>query len=173
MNSAAQASEIQFRIALRADRSRIFYALTLPEYMELWAGDASAISVTCESKSRDGGTFRLVSSLANGSTFIIKGKVEEYRPMRKVVFVWSHRVSGWDSESRVTINVLSRKTHVLVSIGHSGLSTQAERRYFQDLWTKCTGWLFTSFDQETHRPLAINGGGLCRVLKAKWDTHWR
>jgi len=99
-----------------APRQLVFDALTRPELVRRWYGPPGAIDV-CESDTRVGGAWRLVSKLPNGKVVGQYGVYTEVsRPDR---FVRTERWDDWDpGETLVTTELVERdgKTTMTSSI---------------------------------------------------------
>ena len=140
----ARCLSIWLRIGRRADRARIFNAMTLGEYIELWASDHGTRNVTCNSDPTVNGKFYLEISEAQSKN-TIDGTIDHYDPLNKVVFSWRHLLDGSAGDSTVTIQLLPRKSGLILSILHTGLGGVEEYQYFLALWTGCIAWLSLLF----------------------------
>jgi uncharacterized protein YndB with AHSA1/START domain len=136
---------IRMTVALRAERARIFYALTLAEYIELWAAEPGAMRVVSATEPRENGRYRLRIASGTDAIASIVGRVQVYRPFDQLVFAWKHRVRGRSGCTQVSIDLSPRKARVAMRIVQTEIMSEEEQAYFLAMWTRCVAWLSDSF----------------------------
>lgn len=117
--------------SIRADRSRLFMALTVPEYVEAWFSIPGAAP----------GYTRV---LGTGGGFSIRGIREEnawlrltctYKVCRrsKLIFTLMHAISGDMNSSLVRIRLQGDFDRTTVHVTHDGLSP-IDQPWWQSVW---------------------------------------
>jgi len=149
---------IQISTMLFAERSRIFYALTAAEYIEMWSGGTfGADCVYCDSDQRSGGHFKLALTRSRSPLIDISGIIATYVPFDKVHYLWEHTLFGRAGQSEVTITVRAGKARTFLKIAHVGALTADEHAFFGSMWQSAVLWIARSFARNLRQRLLISG----------------
>jgi uncharacterized protein YndB with AHSA1/START domain len=131
---------IAMRITIQSDASRIFQALTQPEFLETWIaipGDAADSHMVAWQNSSG---FRFDHYRNGKRDLMIDG---EYRVLRrrKLLFTW--RVTGDNSaeESLVYIGLHGNFNETLLELHHRGIASPAEHNWQHEMWRESLGRL--------------------------------
>ena len=123
---------VAMTVSVNADRHRLFQALTIPEYMEMWISVPNAIqgqqiAVTCTSES-----YRILACSGACLMACIGGF---YRVCRrtKLVFTWK-RVPADTYPSLVTMRLRGDFARTTLRLSHSGLASKAEYLWHRAFW---------------------------------------
>jgi uncharacterized protein YndB with AHSA1/START domain len=117
--------------SVRADRHRIFQALTVPEYIEAWFSAPDAIegstkvfaqenSFSISYAHRDCGCIKIFCSY-------------KVRRRGKLLFSWERNGISEGASSMVNIRLLGDFGRTTVHVIHGGLA-QSEQQWHEDLW---------------------------------------
>ena len=117
--------------SVNADRSRIYQAITVPEYIETWFSAPGSIPGLTR-VFNNGISFCICGPTTQGQRFSI---ICSYRVCRrsKIAFTWKEARSPIGSDSLVRISLRGDFSRTTVDVSHSGL-THAEQRWCQSLW---------------------------------------
>ncbi len=129
--------EIAMRATLKADKRRIFDALTLPEYMETWLC-LPCSHVDCRTTaSQTGSRFCFDHYVAGALDLTITGCYQMCR-RGKMSFTWqkteAHPQSEHSSESIVQIRLYGEFASSALSLTHTGHFSPDEYRWHCDMW---------------------------------------
>ena len=117
--------------SVRADRARIFQALTVPEYIETWFSAPGSIPGYTRVFGGDG-SFSICGLAEDGSRFKIACT---YRTNRrsKLIFTWQQEQLVQATPSLVRIRLQGDFERTTVDVAHTGI-TALERRWCQEMW---------------------------------------
>jgi uncharacterized protein YndB with AHSA1/START domain len=123
--------EVSVRRSVNADRSRLFQALTLPEYIEAWFVVPDAVPGST-SVAMGPGCFVVRYRLVDGSEELFVGS---YKLLRrgKVQFAWTRQSLPDASSSLVKIRLEGDFGRTTVHVTHVGLD-EAEQPHYRMLW---------------------------------------
>jgi len=117
---------------LNADRSRIFQALTVPEYIEAWfclPGD----TLRQASVSLIPNGFRIKRYIPVGPEFDVAGSYMLLR-RSKMLFTWQRDIARNDPTSFVFIRLEGEFTRTRIRLHHVGLKSVEEQEWHQKMW---------------------------------------
>ena len=99
-----------------APRALVFEALSKPEHLRHWWGQASSTLVHCELDFRPGGTWRFVERDQDGQEWGFRGEVREIVPPERIVqtFEWEG-LPGHVSVETMRLEDLGGRTRVTVT----------------------------------------------------------
>lgn len=117
--------------SVNAYRSRVFHALTVPEYIETWFCAPRSIPGSIRVFPRED-SFSITYSSAEGERFRV---LCSYRVCRrsKLLFSWKHDTQSETAVSLVKIRLCGDFGRTTVRVTHAGL-TRFNQRWHQDLW---------------------------------------
>ena len=129
--------QIAIRATLKADKRRIFDALTLPEYMEAWLCLPCSHSNCHTTASQTGSRFRFDHYVAGTLDLCITGCYQVCR-RGKMSFAW-HKTDarlqpGNSSESLVLIRLYGEFASSALDLTHTGHFSPDEYRWHCDMW---------------------------------------
>jgi uncharacterized protein YndB with AHSA1/START domain len=135
--SNSREHQIAIRATLRADKRRIFDALTLPEYRETWLCLPCSHSNCHTTASQTGSRFRFDHYVAGTLDLSITGCYHVCR-RGKVSFTWhkteAHPKSEHSSESIVQIRLYGEFASSALCLTHTGHFSPDEYRWHCDMW---------------------------------------
>jgi uncharacterized protein YndB with AHSA1/START domain len=117
--------------SVNADRQRVFHALTIPEYIEIWfsaPGVLTGHTVVCR---RDDFFSISYSCAESGQSRILCS----YKVCRrsKLLFTWRHDIAFEGSPSLVKVRLEGEFGRTAVHVIHFGLGL-SDRQWYQVLW---------------------------------------
>jgi hypothetical protein len=118
----ARESQIAMRATLKADKRRIFDALTLPEYMETWLCLPCSHSSCRTTASQTGSRFRFDHFVADALDLSITGCYQVCR-RGKMSFTWQKSIRLYGEFACSTL-----------CLTHSGFLSPDEHRWHSDMW---------------------------------------
>lgn len=126
--------EVHLSAEIAAARRCLFYALTLPEYMEAWLQmpDTTAVHATfldCPDELRLD-RYRFLRRV--GSIFV-RFQTTSEDSMR---LVWRDFIDDDTSSTSVHITLRGNQRHCTVEVTHSGFRDQQERLWYDAMWTR-------------------------------------
>jgi uncharacterized protein YndB with AHSA1/START domain len=124
--------------SVKADRHRIYQALTVPEYIEAWISAPGAIEGSTE-------VFAGVDFFSIGYSCIRGERYRihcSYKVCRrgKLLFTWEHSARSDAGSSMVKIRLLGDFGRTTVLVTHVGLSL-SDQQWHEDLWKSSLGKL--------------------------------
>lgn len=128
---AEESCGISVSRSVKADRARIFQAITVPEYMEAWFSAPGSIPGYTRVFGCDG-SFSICGTTENGSQFKIRCTYAVYR-RSKLVFSWKLDSFPGTSLSTVRIRLQGDFERTTVDVTHSELRG-FERQWCEALW---------------------------------------
>jgi len=117
---------------LYADRNRIFYALTIPEYIEAWFC-APGDSLRQPSVTLTPNGFRIKHCAQLGSEIDIIGSYMMLR-RSKLLFTWQRNLIPNGPTSLVLIRLYGEFAWTRVCLYHVGLKSLDEQEWHQEMW---------------------------------------
>ncbi len=122
---------ISVMASVKADRHRIYQALTVPEYIEAWFSAPEAIAGSTEVFAK-GDFFSINYSCTQGERFRI---LCSYKVCRrgKLLFSWEHNALSEAAPSMVKIRLLGDFERTTVQVRHVGL-TLSDQEWHENLW---------------------------------------
>jgi uncharacterized protein YndB with AHSA1/START domain len=128
---AIQPHSISAMTSVRADRHRIFQALTVPEYIETWFSAPGAIAGRTDVVARQD-FFSISYTSRLGDRFSVFCSYKMCR-RSKLLFTWEHNAVPGASPSLVRIRLLGDFGRSTVHVTHLGLA-QSDLQWHQELW---------------------------------------
>lgn len=117
--------------SVRADRNRLFQALTVPEYIEAWFSAPDAIESSTEVFAReDFFTVSYASKDAGRVSILCSYKV---RRRSKLLFSWQWSAASEGASSLVSIRLLGDFGRTTVHVTHGGVAP-SDQQWHEDLW---------------------------------------
>ena len=113
--------------------SRIFQALTQPEYLETWIaipGDRADSYLVAR---QNGSSFRL-DHYRNGSQVLTIEGEYKVRRRRKMLFTWRTTGDRTNSESLVYIGLHGNFNETVLELHHRGISLPLEHTWQWEMW---------------------------------------
>ena len=125
--------EIAMRFCVNTDATRIFQALTRPEYLETWISfpgdDVGSYLVAW--RERDG--YRLDHYRRGTRDTMIRAGYRICR-RRKMLFTWNMSGERSTSESLVYVGLQGNFTSTIVELHHRGLSSTSDCSWQREMW---------------------------------------
>jgi uncharacterized protein YndB with AHSA1/START domain len=129
--------QIEMRATLRADKRRIFDALTLSEYRETWLCLPCSHSNCHTTASQTGSHFRFDHYVDGALDLSITGCYQACR-RSKMSFTWhrteAHPKSEHSSESIVQIRLYGEFASTALCLTHAGFFSKDEYAWHSDMW---------------------------------------
>lgn len=125
---------IAMRISVQSDASRVFQALTRPEYLETWItlpGDGEDSWVVAW---QQGNSFRFDHYRDRRRDVMICGDYRICR-RRKLLFTWMRRGDVATTESLVYIRLYGNFTSTILELHHRGIPSASEHGWQQEMWS--------------------------------------
>lgn len=124
-------STLHFRQSIPAERRRVFCALTLPEYMELWLA-IPGIAPGCALAAADGQSFSFYCFDAESSPFAIRCA---YRICNdnELLFDWKHDLIFSQHDCLVRIRLMGEFERTNLELTHLGLH-KSVLKWHRELW---------------------------------------
>jgi len=126
-----QPLSISVMASVKADRHRIYQALTVPEYIEAWLLAPGAIEGSTEVFA-GADFFSIGYSCMQGERFRILCLYKVCR-RGKLLFTWEHNALSGAASSMVKIRLLGDFERTTVLVTHVGLSL-SDQQWHEDLW---------------------------------------
>jgi hypothetical protein len=145
----AEQSTIHLESDIRADTRRLFYALTVPEYLETWIsfpGPLSGCSILATKNNHE----YMIDLCCDGiRKTIITGR---YRvsERRRVVLSWRVEGVGALTESYVDVRLLGNFEYTTLSLRHHGLDSRQQYLWHRSLWSLSLERLSKLYDSLPH-----------------------
>jgi len=117
--------------SVRADRSRIFQAITVPEYMEAWFSAPGSIPGQTRVLGDDN-SFSICGPTEHGSSFRISCTYSVHR-RSKLIFTWNKYPFPEGTASTVRIRLQGDFGRTNVDVRHTGIKP-FERKWCELLW---------------------------------------
>lgn len=124
------------RRTYRADRERVFRALTDPTELTQWFSPEELTTPEATVDLKVGGAFRIVMQAPDGSRHIAVGTYREIRRPDRLVFTWR-----WDSgmaeykgDSVITVELLAKGDGTELVLTHEGFPDEAARTSHEKGW---------------------------------------
>ena len=144
MTVSDRATTLVREIDIKAPAAKVFAALTDPEQLPKWWGDAETYRVeTMERDLRPDGMWRTTGIDSDGSTpFAVWGVYSEIKPPHLLEYTWNYDWAGPDvSETLVRFELEERDGVTHVRVTHSGFADEANKNEHDKGWTRVLGWL--------------------------------
>lgn len=116
--------------SLPAERKRVFYALTMPEYMEAWLA-VPGVSPGCICVRARNGSFS-ICWVADGTPFTI-GCNYRVCNRSKLLFDWKHDTNSSITASLITIRLMGEFERTDLELIHFGLDPSVQE-WHRKLW---------------------------------------
>ncbi len=124
--------DIHLSAEIAAARPSLFYALTLPEYLEAWLHmpDTTGLRVTL---SNDPAELRLdrYCTLRHIGTIFVRFNVRSKDSIR---LSWRNCTGLNTSWTSVRVILRGKRRHCMLHLTHSGFRTEQERRWHHTMW---------------------------------------
>ncbi|MDQ3808698.1 MAG: SRPBCC family protein [Chloroflexota bacterium] len=99
-----------------APRELVFEAVSKPEHLVHWWGQAGSSLATCEIDFRPGGSWRCVERTADGSEYGFRGEVREVQPPERIVQTFEYEgMPGHVSVETLVLEDLGGRTRMTVT----------------------------------------------------------
>jgi uncharacterized protein YndB with AHSA1/START domain len=121
-------------LEISADPRRIQYALTLPEYLELWITPADAAPDAERSVMRSGARYWVDYWQSNGEPASISGTFRNISRER-IALSWRRNWPSRTSQSFVTVSLARRTKCTHVKLTHRGFMQDAEFQWIRKSWS--------------------------------------
>lgn len=132
-------------VSVGSDASRIFQALTSPEYLETWIslpGDRADSYLVAWQQS---GSYRFDHYRSGRRDLIISGEYRICR-RRKLLFTWKTSGDRMGSDSLVYIGLHGNFRSTILELHHRGISSFAEYTWQQEMWHRSLDRLVRLFE---------------------------
>ena len=155
-NSAAR-WDIAMHLGIHAEQPRIFHALTMPEYREVWM--IPSLESRCLVAARQhGGDYSLEFTEGAAPKVSIQGSWIACRP-EKLAFSWSVEGRATCFMTTVNMQIQAAAGGSILHLYHRGFGAAAESVWHGQLWQASLQRLVRMVEQ----PAPPNGGGALRI----------
>ncbi len=139
------APALYFTVSVNADRRRVFHLLTIPEYMETWLlvpgrHKQSSMNVTSDSTG-----FQIQYFDEHGAPASLVAAYQTCRTA-KAQFFWRRNGAAVSNPSFVKIRLNGDFGRTTLNLSHSGLGSEADRRWHSQLWDQSLQKLSSLFE---------------------------
>jgi uncharacterized protein YndB with AHSA1/START domain len=134
-------------IHIAAPRQRVFEALTLPDQVVKWWGQAGIYrSKEFSADVRVGGKWRTAGLDGEGRPFEAFGEYLEVDPPRLLAYSW---MASWTGDIKTTVRweLEPASNGTLIRITHSGFAAHPELANAYRGWPRMLGWLQAYLDR--------------------------
>ena len=132
------------RRTIRASAERVFEAWTDPVQLRAWWGPRPVTCIDAEVDLREGGRYRIVNGLPDGTTVVIHGEFRVVERPRKLAYTW--HIEGGGESSHVTVRFEPRGEHTEVIVVHEEIPSEPVRESHQKGWLGCLDGLERHFE---------------------------
>lgn len=136
---------VHLEFSIRADARRLFYALTVPEYIEAWMsfpGHHMECSTAAARRNQD----YLVEHRCEGHPTICIAGTYSVCQRRNLAFSWRVDGNPGATESYVDIRLRGDFENTTLVLHHSGLASQGQCAWHKALWTASAGRLIALYE---------------------------
>jgi uncharacterized protein YndB with AHSA1/START domain len=141
--SSRHEKEVALSFQFKADRSRVFYALSLPEYIEAWLRAPDTDDLSFVFNQVGGETFRIdlyrgqtLQASVDGSCWVVGAN--------QVRYIWKITTVLDTTETLVDMKLLSGSGGCVLALKHSGFNDPTESARCRRMWEQsleCLGRL--------------------------------
>lgn len=124
---------IRASAAFNVAPSRLFYALTIPEYIETWLTPPDADEVSCTGIPASGETLLIELRRDRRATASIFAGYKSISA-QDLNIRWHARSHTHTSVSQLRIAVRTVRANTILRIRHSGFTNDSDWRWHQELW---------------------------------------
>ncbi len=132
---AHESLNIAMRVNLSSDVSRIYQALTQPEYLETWITLPDDTPGSYLVAWQLGGSFRLDHYREGRRDLVVSGDYR-VRRRRKMLFSWKMKGDRATAESLVFIGLHGNFTSTILELHHRGISSVQDHGWQQEMWER-------------------------------------
>jgi uncharacterized protein YndB with AHSA1/START domain len=144
MTQTDTATTIVREIAIKAPATKVFAALTDPDQLVQWWGDAETYQCTkMERDLRVGGTWQTTGVGSDGEAFSVGGVYRAIDPPHAVEFTWMHQWGAMASPSETVVRyeLTEHDGVTTLRVTHSGFTDLQERDGHNAGWARVLAWL--------------------------------
>jgi hypothetical protein len=156
--AAGQAElDVTVSVEIEAERHRLLYALTIPEYMEAWLQIPTAETLQCFSEPKATNSFHI----ALNSAEVPSAGIEVFcllLNLDRIIYLWKSTCGGGESETVVDIRIGSSLDKCAVNLSHSGFGNVEESLWHSRMWRSSLNnlcRLMTAVSGTTHTGTAL------------------
>ena len=135
-HSPAPSYELELHAEVPAAKARVFQAITIDEYVEMWATSSLRRNqVSCRTEPQVGGNYRLLVRRGGTQISEIKGNIVVYKPFSAIVC--SIEASGFPlvPRSLVSLELGQLNDATLLTLRHTCIMSIEQADYFRTMWT--------------------------------------
>jgi hypothetical protein len=161
--------DVTVSVEIEAERRRVLYALTIPEYLETWLQIPAADKLECLSKAKTPNSFHIdLYSLEFGSA-----KIEVFCLLLnsdRIIYLWKNACVGNKTETLVDIRIMSAVGQCIVNVSHSGFGNVEESLWHSRMWRSSLNnlrRLMATVSGATHAVAALYDENSLRVHTAQ------
>jgi uncharacterized protein YndB with AHSA1/START domain len=126
-------SDILLSLRIQTDRARVFYALSIPEYIEAWLCCPPKDKLRSVFHSVDEDAFRIDLYRAQTLQGSIHGNCSVPEENR-IRYAWNTKSVLGVTETAVDIELLSALGGCTIRLSHSGFQDKSESAWHRELW---------------------------------------
>jgi hypothetical protein len=130
--SVARDINVSLVVSIRADIHRILYALSIPEYMEVWA-DVPSFDRLCVEEDPSKTDFRVDLLYSDSIQCSIQCRRLLMTPDH-LKYTWRKSDSEINKPTVVDMRIKRDKMTCIVSIRHTGLASESDVVWYSELW---------------------------------------
>jgi uncharacterized protein YndB with AHSA1/START domain len=133
--SVQESLSIAMHVTVHSDATRIFQALTRPEFLETWIalpGDDTDCFLVAWQQT---GSYRFDHYRRGRRDLIVSGDYRICR-RRKMLFTWSMKGDRCHAESLVYIRLHGNFTSTILELHHRGIACGADHQWQQEMWSR-------------------------------------
>lgn len=138
--TSASRWDIAIHTVIRAEPSRLFHALTLPEYREAWICPPEKDQEYSVLASQDHPHYHIQVSRRVAGDLSISGSYLKSHPS-EIVFTWRRDQPAQPAETLVQIRLQNSGGRSGLRLYHRGFSSKSEGLWHQKLWSLSLGKL--------------------------------
>jgi hypothetical protein len=170
--------DVTASVEIGAESRRVFYALTLPEYIEAWLQIPAAEKLQCSANSKAPNSFRIDVYSAE----VLSANIEVSCLLLnsdRVIYLWKNTRVGNKAETVVDVRIKSSLGRCVINLSHSGFDDTEESLWHLRMWrsslNKLCG-LMTALSGTTHPGGASHNGNSSEIHPAPyvvWPSAYR
>ncbi len=126
-------SDIRLSLRIQADRARVFYALSIPEYIEAWLRCPPEDKMRSVFHSVDEDAFRI--DLYRAQT--LQGSIHSNCSVpedNRIRYAWNTKSALGLTETAVDVKLLSASGACMLTLTHGGFRDKSESAWHRELW---------------------------------------
>jgi uncharacterized protein YndB with AHSA1/START domain len=128
-------TDVRASVRIEAEWPRIFNALIVPEYLDVWLTMPGVERLECRAEQKTLGGFRIDLFVGGSLQKAIHGSWIRSRP-DEISYLWERNRTGSAAKSLVKLRLRGGPRRCSLHLKHHGLWDQKERDWYSIMWRK-------------------------------------